>query len=64
MGCHGRSADAASERDPCSGLIRYTGSGFTFRGRAGPFGYDLGRRFEKLPEHAQADISLPDGGGG
>ena len=23
------------------------------------FGYDLGRRFETLPEHAQADISLP-----
>ncbi|MRE31990.1 aminodeoxychorismate synthase component I, partial [Escherichia coli] len=23
-------------------------------------GYDLGRRFEMLPEHAQADIALPD----
>ena len=29
-------------------------------GALGLFGYDLGRRFEKLPEHAQADISLPD----
>ena len=29
-------------------------------GALGLFGYDLGRRFETLPEHAQADISLPD----
>ncbi|MFX4310986.1 aminodeoxychorismate synthase component 1 [Enterobacter sp. 63] len=29
-------------------------------GALGLFGYDLGRRFETLPELAQADISLPD----
>lgn len=29
-------------------------------GALGLFGYDLGRRFEKLPEHALADIPLPD----
>ena len=29
-------------------------------GVLGLFGYDLGRRFETLPAHAQADISLPD----
>ncbi len=29
-------------------------------GALGLFGYDLGRRFEMLPEHAQADIALPD----
>ncbi|MGP3593293.1 aminodeoxychorismate synthase component 1 [Vagococcus sp. WN89Y] len=29
-------------------------------GAVGLFGYDLGRRFETLPEHAQADIALPD----
>ncbi|MGX5011000.1 aminodeoxychorismate synthase component 1 [Enterobacter asburiae] len=29
-------------------------------GALGLFGYDLGRRFETQPEHAQADISLPD----
>lgn len=29
-------------------------------GALGLFGYDLGRRFETLPEHAQADISLSD----
>ncbi len=29
-------------------------------GALGLFGYDLGRRFETLPEHAQADIPLPD----
>jgi para-aminobenzoate synthetase component 1 len=33
----------------------------SFQGGAlGLFGYDLGRRFETLPELAQADISLPD----
>ncbi len=36
-----------------------------FRGGAlGLFGYDLGRRFETLPEHAQADISPAGYGGG
>ena len=29
-------------------------------GALGLFGYDLGRRFERLPAHAQADIALPD----
>lgn len=29
-------------------------------GALGLFGYDLGRRFEKLPQHAQQDIDLPD----
>ncbi len=29
-------------------------------GALGLFGYDLGRRYETLPEHAQADIPLPD----
>ncbi len=29
-------------------------------GALGLFGYDLGRRIETLPQHAQADISLPD----
>lgn len=29
-------------------------------GALGLFGYDLGRRFETLPDHAEADISLPD----
>ncbi|MDU2481521.1 MAG: aminodeoxychorismate synthase component I, partial [Klebsiella sp.] len=29
-------------------------------GALGLFGYDLGRRFERLPSHAQADIALPD----
>lgn len=29
-------------------------------GALGLFGYDLGRRFETLPERAAADISLPD----
>lgn len=29
-------------------------------GALGLFGYDLGRRFETLPDHAQDDISLPD----
>ncbi|NWK87527.1 aminodeoxychorismate synthase component 1 [Raoultella terrigena] len=29
-------------------------------GALGLFGYDLGRRFEKLPSHADADIALPD----
>ncbi|MNS60546.1 Aminodeoxychorismate synthase component 1 [compost metagenome] len=29
-------------------------------GALGLFGYDLGRRFETLPEHAQKDITLPD----
>ncbi len=29
-------------------------------GALGLFGYDLGRRFETLPDHAQNDISLPD----
>lgn len=29
-------------------------------GALGLFGYDLGRRFEKLPQRAQADITLPD----
>lgn len=29
-------------------------------GAVGLFGYDLGRRFETLPEHAQADIALPE----
>ncbi|VTO24426.1 para-aminobenzoate synthase component I [Klebsiella variicola] len=29
-------------------------------GALGLFGYDLGRRFERLPSHAQADIALAD----
>ena len=29
-------------------------------GALGLFGYDLGRRFEKLPQHAQADVHAPD----
>ncbi len=29
-------------------------------GALGLFGYDLGRRFERLPAHAQADIALAD----
>ncbi|MGX9742135.1 aminodeoxychorismate synthase component 1 [Pseudocitrobacter corydidari] len=29
-------------------------------GALGLFGYDLGRRFEQLPRHAQQDIDLPD----
>ncbi|MEL4204028.1 aminodeoxychorismate synthase component 1 [Plesiomonas shigelloides] len=29
-------------------------------GALGLFGYDLGRRFEQLPEHAVSDISVPD----
>ncbi len=29
-------------------------------GALGLFGYDLGRRFERLPSQAQADIALPD----
>ncbi|MFN1142197.1 aminodeoxychorismate synthase component 1 [Serratia quinivorans] len=29
-------------------------------GALGLFGYDLGRRIEKLPQRAQADITLPD----
>ncbi|WEF29853.1 aminodeoxychorismate synthase component 1 [Klebsiella aerogenes] len=29
-------------------------------GALGLFGYDLGRRFERLPRRAQADIALPD----
>lgn len=29
-------------------------------GALGLFGYDLGRHFEKLPEHAQADLTTPD----
>lgn len=29
-------------------------------GALGLFGYDLGRRFERLPEKAQADIDVPD----
>jgi len=29
-------------------------------GALGYFAYDLGRRFEKLPTHAKADLSLPD----
>jgi len=29
-------------------------------GAVGLFGYDLGRRFETLPTHAQADIALPE----
>lgn len=29
-------------------------------GALGLFGYDLGRRFETLPSHADADIALPD----
>ncbi|MFP2423271.1 aminodeoxychorismate synthase component 1 [Pseudescherichia vulneris] len=29
-------------------------------GAMGLFGYDLGRRFETLPEHAQADMHVPD----
>ncbi len=29
-------------------------------GALGLFGHDLGRRFERLPSHAQADIALPD----
>jgi len=34
---------------------------FPFQGGAlGLFGYDLGRRFETLPESAQTDISVPD----
>ncbi len=33
-------------------------------GALGLFGYDLGRRFESLPEIAQQDIVLPDMAGG
>ncbi len=29
-------------------------------GALGLFGYDLGRRFEKLPRHAEQDIALPE----
>lgn len=29
-------------------------------GALGLFGYDLGRRFERLPTQAQADIALPE----
>lgn len=43
------------------GLAATSNSDLPFQGGAlGLFGYDLGRRFETLPEHAQADISLPD----
>lgn len=38
-----------------------TDSDLPFQGGAlGLFGYDLGRRFETLPEYAQKDITLPD----
>ncbi|WP_330983568.1 MULTISPECIES: aminodeoxychorismate synthase component 1 [Enterobacterales] len=38
-----------------------TNADFPFQGGAlGLFGYDLGRRFESLPEHAKADIDTPD----
>ncbi len=43
------------------GLAATPNPDLPFQGGAlGLFGYDLGRRFETLPEHAQADISLPD----
>ncbi|WP_370971753.1 aminodeoxychorismate synthase component 1 [Enterobacter wuhouensis] len=43
------------------GLAAMPNPDLPFQGGAlGLFGYDLGRRFETLPEHAQADISLPD----
>ncbi|NIH16361.1 aminodeoxychorismate synthase component 1 [Serratia symbiotica] len=36
-------------------------AGLPFQGGAlGLFGYDLGRRIEQLPQHAVADIALPD----
>lgn len=60
----------ASQDDPLA-LLQQTldASGFAptpladipFTGGAvGLFGYDLGRRFERLPERAQQDISVPD----
>lgn len=43
------------------GLFATPNPDLPFQGGAlGLFGYDLGRCFETLPEHAQADISLPD----
>ncbi|MDX6019865.1 aminodeoxychorismate synthase component 1 [Scandinavium sp. V105_16] len=48
------------ELDKC-GLNVATHPDIPFQGGAlGLFGYDLGRRFETLPEHAQADMHVPD----
>lgn len=46
--------DAANIRPQFSDCLPFQG------GALGLFGYDLGRRFENLPVHAQADIDLPD----
>ncbi|MGY5956679.1 aminodeoxychorismate synthase component 1 [Kosakonia sp. BK9b] len=46
--------------DEC-GLQAQPDADLPFQGGAlGLFGYDLGRRFEKLPNHALRDIDLPD----
>ena len=48
------------ELDKC-GLSAKSHSDYPFQGGAlGLFGYDLGRRFENLPNLADADIALPD----
>lgn len=59
-----------SEADPLSllqtalqqsGLVANEQVDYPFQGGAlGLFGYDLGRRFEKLPEKAQPDLFTPD----
>ncbi|MGE9549980.1 aminodeoxychorismate synthase component 1 [Erwinia amylovora] len=43
------------------GLTADERSDFPFQGGAvGLFGYDLGRRFEKLPQHSEQDLHTPD----
>lgn len=59
-----------SEADPLSllqtalqqsGLVAHEQGDYPFQGGAlGLFGYDLGRRFEKLPEKARPDLFTPD----
>ncbi|WP_293771141.1 aminodeoxychorismate synthase component 1 [uncultured Pantoea sp.] len=43
------------------GVTPVTSEALPFQGGAlGLFGYDLGRRFESLPQHAEADLTTPD----
>lgn len=46
--------DALAFTPACDDTLPFQG------GALGLFGYDLGRRFEQLPQRAQADIALPD----
>ena len=49
-----RQRELLGEMAPHSDTLPFIG------GALGLFGYDLGRRFERLPEQAQRDLSVPD----